>query len=300
MHIAGDSNNGPVRIQVAYYKEDFSLDFLDYGVGNAKQPIGLYADAADPNTDYPQGRRLLYAGTITLSNAELVDGATGGAGLATDIVTDPAGPFNGKYTSGTAGCMVFVQTMLRRLFPDTKFPVFDAWVEKYQLYVARRYPDPSPQTLRVAYRLIQSWGDDSKNTIKIFKILGHNNLQLLGPPEPQGPDLVLQDESTMYGRDVEIASPWAEQMPPSIEVNGSPVESPFALAAQDGSPTTSTSEGVGDLAVARVNNVMTTIALVPKVAIQATGAAAAIVAAVFVILDFVHGKWVGGAIGAVV
>ena len=314
LHIAGDATDGPVRIQVAYYKGAYSLDFLDYGVGNTKQPIGLDADGADPNTDYPSGRRLINAGTTTLSNPDILDGVNDGAGIATDIVTDPVGPFNGHYTLGIGGCMVFVQQMLGRLFPNTQFPVYNAWVAKFQTYVHNKVSILEQSPLRVAFRQIQNWGDDSQNLVKIFNILGHNNLALMDASGPQGPAVLYQDESALYGSDVQIASPWEEQRPPTFELGQVPLESPFALAYDGGcerrslyeklsrrcTATSTTSEGIGDLALVRVNNVMATIALIPEAAVQAAGAAATLVAAAFVILDFVDGNWVGGAFGAAV
>ena len=314
LHIAGDANNGPVRIQIALYQGYQSLDFLDYGVANTKQPIGLDADGADPNTDYPSGRRLIYAGTTTLSNPDILDGANDGAGIATDIVTDPAGPFDGHYVPGIAGCMVFVQKMLGRLFPNSKFPIYDAWVVKYQTYIHNKFLFNTPQTLRVAFRQIQAWGDSSQNLVKIFNVLGHNQLALTGAAASQGQAMLFQDESELYRNNVPVASPWDEQKPPTVKLGGVPPESPFSLTYDGGcekrsfhekltrrcTPTSTMSDGIGDLALVRVNNIMATIALIPEAAVQAAGAAAGLVAAAFVILDFVNGNWVGGAFGAAV
>jgi len=56
--------------------------------------------------------------------------------------------------------------------------------------------------------------------------------------------------------------------------------------------------GTTELAMMRVNNVLSTLTLVGKEAASAAGAAGVALCAAFVILDFVDGNWIGGGFGA--
>ena len=281
---------------------------LDLGVGNSKQPIGMDATGGDPTARYPIGRKLIDVGQTPLSNADIFDNTKGGAGIATDVVSDPAGPFNGVYTEGTGGCMVFVQKMLGRLsLPNPSNALFDTWVKLYQDYILQHGPQSS--RLIVSSRQVTTWGETSDNDVTEYRITGHNQLTPASQAQPQGTNALFQDDDALQP----IASPWDEQLPSAVmSADGHTIRSPFdnaddlckrslnaTLKPRCGSTGTS-SDGFTEVALVRVNGIVSTVALVTEATAQAAGVAAAAIAAAFVILDFVNGNWVGGAFGAAV
>lgn len=318
LHIGGDATNGPLRLQVGDLKGNPGMfaDALDYGVGNNKQLIGTDATGSDPDEVVTaRARKLIQVGTTELNNADFIDPSNNGAGLVSKIITDPDGPFTGgNYLDGKAGCMVYVQELMKNLFPDSPNALYDAWVSKFQTFISNKYGTSiSPQKLSLSYRLVTSWGSDADNELTKFAIKGFDQLEVT-PAAPQGTIALYQDTADLPGMDqAPVASPWEEQRPSSYALwNGDAMISPFAnggcdkrsfssrIARRCGSPDVADPESIGDVALVRVNSIVSTVAMVSQSAVEAAGVAGVALGAAFVILDFVDGNWVGGAIGAAV
>jgi len=320
-HIEPDANNGALRLQVREYGGDgthpapgsgslvMQADALDFANPGATDP-GAPSFTWEPD----QFRRRVLLGQTDLANSDLIDETKGGAGIVADIISDPAGPFKGgTYSRPNAGCMTFVRELQKKLLSGQPLNAeSDTWWQAKVDYIPG-WESP-PETLKVTSMNVGKWGDASENTVTRYSILGHNQLQVEFSNQPQGSAETFWDDTpNANGRSIPSLEPWEDQTRPALTTwNGLNMKDPIKphvdacrrlrrsrLQQRCSSASTSLEDiGTTELAMTRVNNVMSTLTLVGKEAASAAGAAGVAPGAAFVILDFVDGNWIGRGFGA--
>lgn len=322
MHIGPDANNAALRIQIKAIKETptngpptwtLQADALDYGQQST------VIDETPPVTSTDEQFKARYnIGQITNSNTDFIDDSNNGAGIMRDILTDPNGPFAsgttvGIYQQPNAGCAVFVQELEKKLFPGVPTNAdLAGWLQdkEHWFWVYESGHDPEP--VKITSSKIMVMGDSTKNQVTRYTINGPGELQLEYTNKPQGADVAYADEVTnMDPSQQPLLDPLVEQnLGTSLttadggtmgdacrRVRRNRYLEPRCTAAMS---TSDADTGSTEMVFARVNKVLSTMTLVAQDAAEAAGAAGVVLAAAFVILDFVDGNWVGGAFGAAV
>ncbi|KAL8838552.1 MAG: hypothetical protein Q9170_002094 [Blastenia crenularia] len=314
LHIGSDAHNSALRVQIK-----------EFTTGNADGSTvsTIQADATDYGTveaEYSRFDSEIRLGQIEISNTEFIDVNKNGAGIVQEIITDPFGPFTtmdplkvGMYKEPHSDCIRFVQELESRLFPGRP-PNAD--LARWSAEKAQWHNDWSatadPQPMKISATKINVNGDPSKNTITRYTIPGPHQIELEFSNMPQGAGVSYADERTNI----------APRLPPLIDPaqegqlfraslatgDGGQMRNPLMpndvcrrdlgnRQCSDGSSSL-VETGRTDVVFARVNKVLSTVKLVSQEVAEAAGAAGLAFGAAFVILDFIHGEWVGGAFGA--
>ena len=270
-------------------------------------------------------RRRILIGQTELANIDFIDEAKNGAGIITDTISDPAGPFKGgQYSSPKADCMAFVRELQKKILPDQPLNAeFEAWYKAFADYLGY---DTTPQTLKIASMKVGEWGNKEANIVTRYSIQEHNNLKVEFSNQPQGSDETFWDEANFKSiTDTEagttgtkrrrLLEPWEEQKAPALSTwDGAPMRDPTRLQGDacrrlrrgslhlrcSSASTPAEQAGSSELAMTRVNKVTSIISVFKKDVASAAGAAGVALGAAFVILDFVNGNWVGAGFGAAV
>ena len=319
LHLMGTAADGPMRIQIVDYGQEpnfqLTVDALDWGVANANQIPGT--DPKGQNTG--RSRKIISLGQTDLTNARFVDINNNGAGLLAEVATDPNGPFKGGlYEEGKADCMDFAQEMIKRVFPQTPANAeFDDWVKLWKVFVLLKFQGigaPAQTKLQLAARQVTAWGTEAQNTVHLYKFTDAGSPEFVSQGTQESRQ-ILQDTAHTPNADSDpIAAPWEEQRPTEISTHFGSIKSPFDTSGEGScrrsyaawlgrrcaSGQNLGGKSINSMALVRVNGAFATIALATEAAVQAAGAAAAALGAVVVILDFVNGNWLGGALGAAV
>ena len=325
VHVMGGDNDGPLRIQIVDYGVlQLTVDALDYGEGSPNpSPKG-----SDPGSQSrPRSRQVRLLGQTALTNAEFIDVDHNGAGILADIATDPNGRFKGQYVEGEADCMDFARDLLKRILPAPgDYEELDAWVDLWKTFVPLKYAgtgrNPASGKLQLGARQVTAYGDATKNIVTLYKF-GEDGKPHFGSRASQQLNPVYQDTAQTPDADPDpIADQWTESRLISFQSDMGTIKSPFDF--DDTNPgyespfangdackrsvetglirrcTPGTGSGISDVALARVNGALSTVTLVSRTAAEAAGIVGAALGAVFIVLDFANGNWIGGAIGAVV
>lgn len=333
IHIEPDANNGALRLQIREYGTDgiaahpqspetiMQADAFDF-----KNPGATDSGAPAFSWQPDETRRRILIGQTELANTDFIDEAKNGAGIITDIVSDPAGPFKGgQYSMPKAGCMSFVRELQKKILPDQPLNAeFEAWYRAKADYLGL---DSSPQTLKIASMKVGEWGNKEENKVTRYSIQEHNKLKLEFSNQPQGSDETFWDMLEFFfdtDSDTDpkagtkrrrLLEPWEEQKAPALSTwDGAPMRDPTRLQGDacrrlrrgslhlrcSSSSTPAEQAGSSELAMTRVNKVTSIINVIKKEVASAAGAAGAALGAAFVILDFVNGNWVGAGFGAAV
>lgn len=323
LHVGPDANNAALRVQVKainerpeIYPAEYTLtaDILDYGPAIANVPD--YPLVTPENREFHAS---IHIGQIDKSNANFVDDARNGAGMVRDVLTDPNGPFKvgttvGMYEQPHAGCVACVQELEKKLFPGVPTNAnLVGWLEDKTRWIDDYEGSDAPEPIGISSSKITTPGDASKNEITRYTINGPNQLQLVYSNRPQGSEVSYPDEVKNMDPN---QRPFEEAKLGSslTTTDGGQIKNP--LTSGDTCRRTrrhSTmgrrctvggvsmeSSGSTEMVFARVNKVLSTVSLVSQNTAEAAGAAGVALAAVFIILDFVNGNWVGGAFGAAV
>lgn len=325
--MGSDANNAALRVQVKAINEKPNLypaqytltaDVLDYGPATASVPD--YPPVTPENMEFHASMNI---GQIDKSNADFVDDAKNGAGLVRDVLTDPSGPFKvgttvGMYQQPHAGCVAFVQELEKRLFPGRPTNAnLVGWLEDKARWIADYEGSDAPEPVRISSSKITTAGDATKNEITRYTINGPNQLQLIYSNKPQGSEVSYPDEvKNMNPNQRPLRDPLGEAKLGSslTTTDGGQIRNPLTLGETcrrvrrhstlerrcTAAGVSLESSGSTEMVFARVNKVLSTVSLVGQNEAEAAGAAGVALAAVFIILDFVNGNWVGGAFGAAV
>lgn len=302
------------------YPAQYTLtaDVLDYGPATASVPD--YPPVTPENLEFHTS---IHIGQTDKSNADFVDNARNGAGIVRDVLTDPNGPFKmgttvGMYQQPHAGCVAFVQELEKRLFPGVPTNAnLVGWLGDKARWIDDYEGSGDPEPVKISSSKITALGDPSKNEITRYTINGPDQLQLEFSNKPQGSEASYPDEvKNMDPNQRPLLDPLAEAKLGSslTTTDGSQIRNPLTSGETcrrirrhstlerrcTAAGVSLESSGSTEMVFARVNKVLSTVSLVGQNAAEAAGAAGVALAAVFIILDFVNGNWVGGAFGAAV
>ncbi|KAL8847515.1 MAG: hypothetical protein Q9221_007443 [Calogaya cf. arnoldii] len=327
LHIGPDAGNSALRLGL----KEFQTEAPD-----VSEVWSIQADATDygPVQSRPFSYdSIIHLGQTHQSNADFIDATRNGAGIVKDIIADPKGPYNigGKVAmyqpSEHAGCIRFVQELERRIFPEKPpNPDLVRWVADKQRWYSVYQGDSDVEPIKVSATKITVYGDPSKNEITRYTVPGPGQLELEFSNRPQGSGVSYADEHVTINPDQKpLVDPAEEDKVARMSLatgDGGETRNPLVLGdvcrhvrrrsldkrqcSGGGSKLVRISwgsevekTGHTDMVFARVNKVKTTIKLVSQDVAVAAGVAGRALGAAFVILDLVHGEWVGGAFGAV-
>lgn len=320
LHIGPDAHNSALRLRI----KEFQTEAPDGSMLSTMQADATDYGPAESNSFRYDSQ--IHLGQIPESNADFIDVTKNGAGIIKDIIADPFGPFTtndpvrvAMYQEPHADCIRFVQEIEHRLFP-TKPPnpdlvrwvaIKNNWHDLWEGY-SRIVP------MKISATKITVGGDASKNEITRYTVPGPDQLEMEFSNRPQGSGIAYADEhmsitpnqrplldpanegqvgrmSLAIGDGGEIRNPL---MPGDVCRRVRRLSLMSRQCSGGGSDLVKT--GRTDMVFARVNKIISTVKLVTQDIAVAAGVAGVALGAAFVILDFVHGEWVGGAFGAAV
>ena len=281
LFVTGTSTDGPLKIEIATDNNNNPYirvkDFTTAGTSNFV-PGG------------PDDSRVLQ-GQTRLTNQAFLD-PDQGTGVVTDaLYEDAIYRIGTKYIGNLNTCQDFVKRIVARL----SLPLAGAtqnWFDKFDQHGVRSYGDVS-QAMEVTQYV--EGVDGNTNTLKA-SFDTPTNLCQVGTPKRDGAcsnTPIKGNEQLLGGKNELALNEDASSLPADVlDVTSTDVIPTQALPADLGG---------SDLKVSIVRNAgaLTRYITIGKEVVAGLGVAATIAGAVFVILDFVDGNWVGGAIGAV-
>ena len=282
LFVSGNSQDGPLKIEIA--------------TDNNQNPYIRVKDFTTAGTSsYVPGRpgdSVIKQGVTSLTNQEFLD-PDEGDGVVSDALYDDAiyriGP---GYMRDLNTCQNFVWRVLYRLNialdPETKH-----WFQQFDNHGVRSYGDVS-RAMEVTQYVE---GVDQRTNILRGSFDTPTDLCRVGtPPKRDGAcsNTPIKGKEQLLGGKNELAlNEWASSMPADVlDVTSTDVIPTQALPADaDGSNV--------KVSIVRNAGALTRYITIGKDVVAGLGVAATVAGAVFVVLDFVDGDWVGGAIGAV-
>ena len=307
LHVEGSAQDGAIRVEHVQPRPfQIGMRMLDYTVQNNDKATLV------PKTTKSTVRKIFLVGQTPLTNAEFADPKTG-KGIILDVWSK-----NPTWVQGSNCCNQFVQNMVKKL-GLTNAREFNIYVGKAKEYASLKLTPLTKTELPLYLDTVTEWGGSGGNTQVEFDTTNLQEPKLVAPAAPV-------DESN-YVADTAVQGDDGLKMP--LEKPGTippPLPSPFddvALSSiadsssqaatgnnnppSDDTPETekspATVDVTGDKTQAvtslRIGGVASDLTVVLEETAKAVGIAGVAAAPLFVILDFVNGKPVGGAFGAV-
>ncbi|KAI4261505.1 MAG: hypothetical protein L6R42_003291 [Xanthoria sp. 1 TBL-2021] len=320
LHIGPDEYNSALRLRI----KEFQIEAPDGSMLSTMQADATDYGPAESNSFRYDSQ--IHLGQIPESNADFIDVTKNGAGIIKDIIADPFGPFTtndpvkvAMYQEPHADCIRFVQEIEHRLFP-TKPPnpdlvrwvaIKNSWHDLWEGY-SRIVP------MKISATKITVGGDASKNEITRYNVPGPDQLEMEFSNRPQGSGIAYADEHiSITPNQRPLLDPANEGQVGRMSLatgDGGEIRNPLmpgdvcrrvrrhSLMSRQcsGGGSDLVKTGRTEMVFARVNKIISTMKLVTQDVAVAAGVAGVALGAAFVILDFVHGEWVGGAFGAAV
>ena len=279
--VAGTPQDGPLKIEI--------------GTDDNNNPYVRVKDftTAAPN-QVPGGEEdsVVLQGQTTLTNSQFLD-PDQGTGVVTDALYDDAIYRIGiEYGNNLNTCQNFVYRVLDRLdiplHPTTRW-----WFQQFDYHGYRSYGQGLSRALEVT-QYVEGVDRDTNNLRASFDT--PTNLCQVGTPKRDGAcsSTPIKGNEPLLGGKTEVSlNEYASLVPADVlDITATDVIPTEAFpAAAEGSDY--------KISILRNAGALTQYITIGKDLVAGLGVAATVAGAVFVILDFVDGNWVGGAIGAV-
>lgn len=282
LFVAGTADDGPLKIEIATDNNNNPYirvkDFTTAGTSNF-----VPGDQTDS---------VKLQGQTSLTNRQFLD-PDQGTGVVTDaLYEDAVYRIGTQYIGNLNTCQNFVARIVARL----NLPLADEtryWFNMFDQHGVRSYGDVS-RALEVT-QYVEGVDRNTNNLKGSFDT--PTDLCQAGTPKRAGTcsnTPIKGKEQIFAGSKDEVAlNKWASSLPDDI----------LDVTSTDVIPTQALPADVtrSDVKVSIVRNAgaLTRYVAIGKEVLAGLGVAATVAGAVFVILDFVEGNWVGGAIGAV-
>ncbi|MCJ1475097.1 hypothetical protein MMC13_003757 [Lambiella insularis] len=291
VHVGGNAENGPMRITMKNSSGVIAVDATDWGVNNAAQPIGLAPTAQ-------RIRDVVEMGKWIGNNKDLMDPEKG-LGLVAKAWAE-----NRVYEAGFSGCgrlAVAVLGLMKIKIPPHMVQRLQGGNEFMKMIGAK---SARVQNVQIRYNQLLEWG---KSTVQrnAWGLKGASGSE--APTRP--PPLELEHLPAAKSPSVDVSAEVEDEfwVVPTQEDRPVPIALPFQeseAAAKNFKPAAVTdlakaASGGSVFMLARASGVRSLISVTTAQAVKGLQGAAVALGPVFVILDFLHGDWVGGALAAV-
>ncbi|MCJ1486192.1 hypothetical protein MMC06_006368 [Schaereria dolodes] len=279
MHIAGNTNDGPLRLTMKKQNGTVGFDAIDWGIKHSSDPLNLQAQAGRVSN-------LVEIGTWVGANKDIID-ATTGKGILQEAAKSIL-----PYKTGSSGCA----------------QLFAALAKSLNIAL----PPQLTKLIGVSGAVLAAIGATSEVVasppLRLSTVLDFNSptmaRTLWSFADPDNPFLVtpanaqvdtsgdLEDEADHIpntDKPLPVAQPIQETTGDLVK----PFSSNDLVESKGGSTGT---DGGGQYILARANQAKSLISMTTQDVAGKLGIAGMAAAPVFIILDFADGNWVGGAI----
>ena len=282
LFVAGTADDGPLKIEIATDNNNNPYirvkDFTTAGTSNF-----VPGDQTDS---------VKLQGQTSLTNQQFLD-PDQGTGVVTDaLYEDAVYRIGTKYLGNLNTCQNLVERIVARLnlplAAETRY-----WFDMFNQHGVRSYGDVS-QAMEVT-QYVEGVDRNTNNLRSSFDT--PTDLCQVGTPKRDGTcsnTPIKGKEQIFAGSKDEVAlNKWASSLPADVlDVTSTDVIPTRALPAE-------VTRSDVKVSIVRNAGALTRYVAIGKEVLAGLGVAATVAGAVFVILDFVEGNWVGGAIGAV-
>ncbi|MCJ1259542.1 hypothetical protein MMC24_007380 [Lignoscripta atroalba] len=276
VHIGGNAQDGPLRVTLNERNGEIGVSATDWGTNHSTYPIGLDAHAQ-------RIRNLLEVGQTVSTNAQLVDGATGKGGILDAMIQDTV------YKTGANGCNQFAAALLKTM----KIPVPPAVQRLIQASVpylaAVGAVEKVVDGIPLRYSRMTEWGSSIYPTSE------------WNVKDPKNPEAKIVNINVDVSGDLEDEArvlPKNENPKPIAQPHQEYARFPDPFKPKDIARTNPNSKA-GTYMFARSNGVKSLVSMTAQKIAQTVGIAGLAAGPVFIVLDFVNGHWLGGALAAV-
>ncbi|MCJ1382769.1 hypothetical protein MMC17_005882 [Xylographa soralifera] len=314
VHVGGNAENGPMRITLKNSTGNIAVDVTDWGIKNSMQPIGLAPSAH-------RIREIAVVGSWRGTNIELMN-PQDGSGLVAN-----AWAMNSIYEAGFNGCGHLAVAILEQMHLKVSPQVMKR-IQGGNQFMNQIGAKTAPiSQVRLQYNTIIQWGQPAVSRKSWILTQGsksgaQNTYNAAAAQSTQGNIKVPYDHTgdviskpgdfTLASIPDGIVSSFNTSKEfedeawiiPLLDQEPQPIAQPF----QESPPKDPSFKpsSVQDLALAesgddvfmltRANSVRNLISMTTTTVVKGLAVTAAIAEPLFVILDFVHGNWVGGAL----
>ena len=286
--VAGNDEQGPFKVETNI---DFKVTpmFPEYGLNLRILDQGVKVSGDVP--PMKAGRSKFYIGETEMSNKDLFDWETKEGFVTNEFFDDPEYRTGPQYKGSINDCNTYVKKMVSQLgakLPDDLQKLLDG-AERWAVEC------PKAQTLKVevkavAYLDLDSDGIPRQQVLRTDACAAEKKAKRAGCK----PTFSSEGEKPIGDPQYEIA---ANDNYKDIAADDLKIDAVDDIVTEKpGMPTSVETTSF----MARAGSALKTLSAISKADLIALGGdAAAIVGAVFVIIDFIDGNWVGGAVGAV-